>query len=172
VHFDDLEPCTFHSGHLDADAWAVPLRAVGWLEHPYPFATGEAPVGLVGKLMTLADQTRSAFSQYQFRGVHECSVCIVEGLGRSGGGVGWSQENLIIPGNGEIYAAPGGVAHYVKDHHYLPPSAFIAAVMECPDCSSDEYLQTLVRANNGKAIPLERFEDLLRRERARRERAG
>jgi hypothetical protein len=83
-------------------------------------------------------------------------VCIFEARGRSGGGVGWSQENLIIPGTGEIYAAPGGIAHYVRDHRYLPPPGFIAAALACPDCSSDEYLELLLRTNDGKAIPLER----------------
>jgi hypothetical protein len=158
LHFEDLELCTYHTG-----AWAVPLRAVGWLEAPHPFTRGDEPDGLVTRLLTLAEQTRRTFAQYQFRGGHQCSVCVAEGGGISVGGLSWSQENLIIPGVGEVYAAPGGVAHHVRDHHYLPPSAFVASAMACPDCSSAEYLETLVRANNGQAIPMERFEDLLRR---------
>jgi hypothetical protein len=167
LYFKDLDLCTYHSDHLDADAWAVPLRAVGWLEDPEPFTRGDAPEGLVEKLLTLAGQTRRAFAQYQFRGVHECSLCVAEGLGKSGGGIGWSQENLILPGAGEVYAAPGGVAHYVSDHRYLPPAEFIAAAMACPDCGSIEYLEALVRANKGNVVPLERFEDVVRREQLR-----
>ncbi len=163
MYFEDLQLCTYNSGHLHANRWAVPLRAVGWLEHPYPFTTGTAPEGLAARLVTLAAQTRSTFNQYTYRGVHECSLCVAEGRDSSGAGVGWSQENLLIPGMGEIYAAPGGVAHYVSDHRYLPPPAFIAAAMACPDCDSLEYLETLRRANGGKPIPLERFEALLRR---------
>jgi len=152
MHFDDLAPCTYHSGPLDAGAWRAPLRAIGWLEHPHQFPLGTVPVGLVWRLRALITQTNEHFPGYRFRGVHACSLCDAEG--RKHGSLGWSQENLIIPGEDEVFAAPGGIVHYVEDHRYLPPAAFIAAALACPDCGTTEYLAALRRANGGHELPL------------------
>jgi hypothetical protein len=56
---------------------------------------------------------------------------------------------LIVPGVAEVHAAPGGIAHYVADHGYLPPAGFIAAAMACPDCGSANYFEMLRAANCG-----------------------
>jgi hypothetical protein len=153
VYFDDLALCFYHHGPLDADSWAVPLRAVGWLEHPHEVPVGSVPAGFASRLAELVVQTETTFQQYTFRGVHECSHCLA--AGGAARAVGWSQENLIIPGDGEVFAAPGGIVHYVEDHGYCPPARFVAAVMACPDCDSPEYLQALRRANANREIPVE-----------------
>ena len=161
MHFNDLDLCTYHPGPLEASTWAVPLRAIGWLEHPHAFATGTAPDGLVAALTRLVEQTRSQLAQYRFRGAYDCSFCSAAGC--KTGGAGWSQENLIVPGAGEIYAAPGAVVHYIADHSYLPPPKFIAAVMACPDCGSSAYFDALRRVNREQALPLESKDDYARR---------
>lgn len=186
MHFTDLEPCFYAPGPLDADAWSVPLRAVGWLEDPHPFSVGVAPDGLLPKLKTLVDQTRRELSHHMFRGFEVCSICEAQGhvplivdvsepgrrnradasqenLFMTGDpNVYWSQENLIIPGDGEVFAAPGGIVHYIEKHGYLPPSTFITAVFKCPDVGSPEYFQALRAANGDKLPPLESYEDFLR----------
>jgi hypothetical protein len=161
MHFTDLELCEYHPGALDASSWAVPLRAVGWLEHPHPYATGAPPEGLATRLETLIEQTRVRFSQLTFRGVHRCGICELHG--QSFGSVGWSQENLIVPGAGEVFAAPGGVVHYVTSHDYLPPAAFVTAAMNCPSVGSPAYFEALRVANSGTAPPLESSEEFSRR---------
>ena len=165
MHFDDLEPCVYHRGALDASAWAVPLRAVGWLEAAYRFTSGDVPDGVVFRLAHMVEQTRRAFPHYVFRGGHDCSLCAAEG--RWVRTAGWSQENLIIPGEGQIYAAPSGVVHYIEHHRYRPPQAFIAAALNCPDCDSPNYLEVLRHANRGLQIPMESDEAYMRRSRER-----
>jgi hypothetical protein len=73
-----------------------------------------------------------------------------------------------VPGTAEVFAAPGGIVHYIADHSYLPPEAFILAVMTCPDCGSSEYLDALRRANLGKDLPMESKDEFQQRIRARR----
>lgn len=161
MHFDDLQPCRYHPGHLDAASWMVPLRAIGWLEHPYQFEVGLTPEPLVARLAVLLDQTREHFSHHRFRGAHDCSLC--EAAGRFTGGVGWSQENLVIPGASEVYAAPGAIVHYISDHGYRPPAAFLQAIASCPDCGSDAYFDALRHANAGVLPPIESSEQFSRR---------
>ncbi|MBW3596996.1 MAG: hypothetical protein KY475_06945 [Planctomycetes bacterium] len=68
MHIPDLQLCRYHNGPLDADSWAVPLRAVGWLEHPHSYTQGPVPFGFADKLGSLVKQMREAFPQYVFRG--------------------------------------------------------------------------------------------------------
>ena len=156
MHFEDLEPCYYHPGPLDADAWAVPLRAVGWLEHPHEFEVGAVPVWFVSRIGQMLEQTRQHLPHYRFRGAYECSFC--RAAGHHTGGGGWSQENLIVPGIHEVYAAPGWIIHYVSDHSYRPPIAFVEAVASCPDCGSEQYFEALRCANAGLEPPVRSFE--------------
>ena len=146
------ELCRYHTGPFDAENWSVPLRAVGWLEYPHQFNTGATPNELVPRLEMLIKQTRTAYSHYSFRGMMDCSICKSTGL-HSPGPI-WSQENILVPGNGAVFAAPGGIVHYVEVHSYRPPKEFIDAVLKCPDCDSREYRDALYSANGGNAPPL------------------
>jgi hypothetical protein len=74
---------------------------------------------------------------------------------------------LLIPGDGEIFAAPEGVVHYVEDHQYAPPNRFVTAVLGCPDIGTDEYFTELRRVNLGQKIPLQskaEFDAMFRRQ--------
>jgi len=77
-----------------------------------------------------------------------------------------SSENLLIPGRNEIYAAPGGLVHYISTHSYLPPVGFIEGVASCPDPGSRQYLEALRRANAGIEPPIESHDVELARSRA------
>jgi hypothetical protein len=131
----------------------VPLRAVGWLEHPAEFNQGVAPVELLPKLRQLVESAREKYPHYYFRGVHACSLCAAAGC--EGPGPVWSQENIFVPGSDEVFVAPGGIVHYVEEHNYLPPDEFIKAVLTCPEYGSEEFVETLRSANGGHAPPLE-----------------
>ena len=151
----DLDVFHYHNGPFDPDNWAVPLRAVGWLEHPHSFTTGNVASAVISKLKAMAEQTRSAYPQYTFRGVKSCSFCLSAGLPDPG--PIWSQENILVPGIGVVYISPGGIAHYVEAHSYLPPVEFLEAVSGCPDCGSSDYREALRSANLGNEPPLEVF---------------
>jgi hypothetical protein len=43
-----------------------------------------------------------------------------------------SSEIRVFSRNGDIYAAPTLIYHYVNPHHYAPPGAFIQALNEGP----------------------------------------
>jgi hypothetical protein len=152
MHFPDMQLCRY--GPLDAVSWAVPFRAIGWLEHPHSFQTGVVPARLVPRLEELISQTVATFPEFGFLGLKTCSIC--RATGQESPGPVWSQENLIVPGAGEVYVAPSGIVHYVRDHGYMPPRRFIEAALDCPDCSSPNYLRALRDANGGLESPLER----------------
>ena len=44
-------------GSLDAASWAVPLRAVGWLEHGHGFAVGDV-IALVNRFLPIPKPVR------------------------------------------------------------------------------------------------------------------
>lgn len=159
MHIHDFGVVRYHSGPFDPQKWGVPLRAVGWLEHPFQFPTGVAPTELVPKLAKLVEQMRRTFSHYNFRGGKTCSLCEASGL--TSPGPIWSQENLFIPGPDEVYMAPGGVVHYVEAHSYLPPAPFMHGVLRCPDCDTPDYLAALRIANAGLEPPVYPFVPLI-----------
>ena len=151
MYFADMELCTYHSGPFDAGNWSVPLRAVGWLESPHLFLTGVASHALVSKLTELAIKTGSRYPHEKFRGLHVCSFCREKGPATSLTG---SHINVFIPGDDVVYIAPAGIVHYIETHSYAPPPEFVAAVLRCPDPSTDDYSQMLRNSNRGKDPPL------------------
>ena len=166
----DLTVFRYHNGPFDPQNWAVPLQAVGWLEHPHQFATGNVGTAVISKLKAMVEQTRSTYPQNNFRGVKSCSLCIAANLPDPG--PIWSQENIFVPGVGVVYVSPGGIPHYVETHLYLPPVDFLEAVSKCPNCGSNEYREALRSANRGNEPPLEVFKPYVFTGSKNRERKG
>lgn len=126
--------------------------AVGWLEHGYAFSLGTPFPDLLDKLKGLIEKARVEHSQYNFRGLHDCSLCEkIPDLPPLQN----SHINLFVPGQDVIYAATAGTVHYVECHRYLPPDAFIEAVTHCPEYGSAAYYDALRTANRGQPIPLQ-----------------
>ena len=65
-----------------------------------------------------------------------------------------SHINLFIPGRDVLYLATGRADHYIDFHSYVPPLAFIGALMACPNPESAEYKAALLRLNKGQEPPL------------------
>jgi len=149
THFRELELIRYHNGPCDADEWHCPLLAVGWLEREESFTTGACPPSVLEKLRDLRGQFNLAFSEFSFRGLHECSFCETGVRALSD-----SHINFFIPGKDVIYLAPGRVDHYIQAHAYLPPQEFIEAVFGCPDPVSSEYTFALKELNHGRRPPL------------------
>ena len=154
MYFEDLSPCHYHSGPCGADNWMSPLLAVGWLEHPNPFPTGEPLEDLTTRLEGMVGLTSEHYSHHHFRGLHACDLCPPD-ESSPWSGAAQSHLNLWIPGEGIIYIAPGLITHYIRDHFYQPPAGFIAAVMACPEYGSPSYCSALQAANGGQAPPLQ-----------------
>ncbi len=157
MYIKDLDLCRYYTGPFDADNWAVPLRAVGWLTHPEPFTTGVASAEFTFKLKRIVEQVRSAYPHFGFRGVQVCSLCVA--VGQKSPGPVWSQENIFIPGSGVVYIAPAGIVHYVEMHQYLPPSEFVESVLSCPDPSAKEYYEAIRASNAGIKLPFQSADD-------------
>jgi hypothetical protein len=165
VHIPDLALCKYHDGPLNAESWYVPLLAIGWLEHPYSFATGATTPSIVSRLTALIEQTRAVYRQYTFRGVHECSLCSASQR-HPHKEVGWSQDNLLLPGANVVYAAPSGIVHYIEEHAYRPPQEFLDAVAACPAVDTHQYQDALRLSNAGADLPLETWSECLAKSRA------
>jgi len=134
VFIPDLAPyaCAFR--------WAVPLYAVGWLEHSAPYTRGAAPAELVKKLEALAKKPIIVSMGY-----HECSFCGYSGR--------FWDRRIYIPGDGEVFVTPGGADHYIESHSYLPPARFIDAALRCPDPDSAAYWAAMRESNAGIDAP-------------------
>jgi hypothetical protein len=160
MHFDDLTLCHYQDGPFDPANWRAPLLAIGWLERPYPFPSGEVPHGLADTLHAMAEKARELYALYCFWGLEHCSFCVAEN--RTPPGPVWSQENLFVPGQGVIYLSPGGIGHYVEVHSYCPPQEYVDAVLSCPPYGSSRYCEALRTANRGESVPLLPDEEFLR----------
>ena len=151
MYFPDLALCEYGFGPTDAKEWQVPLRAVGWLEHPHHYARGTLPSSVRTRLLRLRDQTEDAFWHHGYCGLHDCSLC------KAASGrltpLHLSAINIFVPGNNCVYAAPGAIDHYFEAHTYWPPEEFCDAVLQCPDCRTPEYWEALRRSNGGP-VPL------------------
>ena len=113
THFADLTPHTY-SNVTDGEI----VLNVGWLCGSQPYNTGAASREFQTALADLV-----ARPVMLHRGTHACN------LGDADCPCGNGQIRVL--GLDDIwYSAPTLVHHYVVDHHYLPPLAFISAVLD------------------------------------------
>ena len=137
AYFEDLTPYTYRAGETH-------ILNVGWLEASKGFLRGPVPFRFAMRLQKLSETPVNVM-----RGLHYCDLCIppqdiieqepsyeeVWELNRCGSG-----EVRVRNAAGTCFAAPALVWHYVAEHQYQPPEAFIDAVMfafENPDSQPD-----------------------------------
>lgn len=109
------------------------VLTVGWLEPEHPFARGVVPAGFGDRIRALIVEA----SVNQMRGYHKCAFCAPNTPRQSvmlGGREVWlGAAEVWLPGaEGNALAAPNMIVHYVEEHSYLPPDAFVRATMS-PD---------------------------------------
>ena len=71
-----------------------------------------------------------------FAGPHNCELCAAH----------LDSGEIIVPAGELLFVAPTMVAHYVAQHEYLPPLAFVRAVMACPEPGTSAYAEAVVFA--------------------------
>lgn len=108
------------------------VRAVGWLDARHPFPTG--PVSPVF-VAALRRHLQHPWQPVATAGWHDCELCESKPV--------TGCANVWIPDKSAVYVAPELILHYIEDHHYRPPIAFIAAVMFCPEQGTPEYLRLI-----------------------------
>ena len=122
MYIRDLDPCNYgecESGPLRSENWAVPLKAIGWLEHSHQFERGDTPEGFMVQLEGLVERPPLSLT---YLGMLICSICVAEGL-ESPGPV-WSQENILVPGGGRHLRLTRGNRPLLPGT-LLPPSSGI-----------------------------------------------
>ena len=120
-------------------------RNVGWLEKGHDFKRRVPDEELLERLWRLC-----WISVAQTRGFHLCDFCPDASSSR------WDTaerddrrlslgtcEIRVFGSNGEIFAAPSLIYHYVEAHHYCPPDDFVEAVMKGPIPPEEAYFALL-----------------------------
>jgi hypothetical protein len=131
MHYPDLSPYQYLASARRADVYSV-----GWLEVGRAFAKGRVPPHILDCILDLCARPVNWTA-----GLQICSLCprqestpdkpVAGGVVMKHGGkdilVG-SGEIWVKGGDRKIYAAPTMIAHYIRDHGYQPPQAFLDAV--------------------------------------------
>ncbi|MDE7225082.1 MAG: hypothetical protein K2O34_15055 [Acetatifactor sp.] len=122
---------------------------IGWLKKGHLFSKGDVPEEFVEQLWKYL-----RYPVQVCRGFHECDFCkmnrgvpIVEFKGEKRK-VGY-YEMRIWGKDGNVYAAPSLIVHYILEHGYRPPREFIDAVMDSENADSDEYYQKALEYSKG-----------------------
>jgi len=126
--FEDLTPYSYSPWYEMPDR-GLPLN-VGWLEYGMPFPTATPEPAFADRLRLLIVHARS----HATRGDHCCDICPPipnEDLKRLLETPCGSSEIRALGSDGQRFAAPELIAHYVESHQYAPPRPFVDAVMRC-----------------------------------------
>lgn len=129
---------------------------VGWLDRKHEYSQDEPSDPFVERLWLFC-----LAAIYKTMGFHECELCSQPSFGlhvQRGDEELWlgSAEIRVFGREGETYAAPNLIYHYVVDHHYLPPEEFIRAVLEGRLPDSPEYLVRAEQFEWGRKAARER----------------
>ena len=124
MYLADLEPYSYSVPEPLSD-----VLAIGWLDGKHPFARAPIDAELVRRLRQLALTNRVL----KMRGVHRCEICGQEWW-RDDDPLGvLGHAEIWVPRDGGFFAAPDLLIHYIEDHQYAPPAAFVDAVLALPD---------------------------------------
>ena len=117
-------------------------KAVGWLDQEHDFQTGPSDEGALRALWEFCK-----ISVAQTRGCHPCPFCRTQ-VGTEAQRDGQSlllgtAEIRVFSPEGQVYAAPTLIYHYVAHHQYRPPVEFLTALLNGPRPGSPDYFALL-----------------------------
>jgi hypothetical protein len=137
TYYKDLSEYSYHNGAFHRPrTWNV-----GWLGLEHEFEQVEPTDGILDKLWSFCK-----ISVAQMRGIHECEFCRDDSYYAERKGetlLLGSSEIRVFSCDGETYAAPTLIYHYMKSHNYKPPDKFIRALKEGPAPETQEYFDRL-----------------------------
>jgi hypothetical protein len=118
MYFPDLTP------YADYDQPGHRIFRVGWLEKSEMFETAEPPECVVDSL-----KKQLSFRVLRTRGRFRCHLCkrreyleLDEYKQTLGSAQIWIENGQVT------YACPDMIIHYIEEHHYKPPAAFLTAL--------------------------------------------
>lgn len=135
MYYPDLSVYRYEQDEADER-----LVNVGWLDGQHEYVRGGGPEGLPERLLLFCHRRVN-----RTRGLHYCEICPPEAAGPIRVQIGdesvllGSAEIRVFGEDGAVYAAPDLIYHYVTEHRYLPPEAFIEAVLVSPLPGTAEY---------------------------------
>jgi len=140
AYYEDLSAYDYHEIGL-AHAGRSPTLNVGWLAAGHDFPQAAPRDAVLDQLWRFCK-----VSVVQMRGIHECELCSIEAFRAEHNGetllLGTSEIRVLSP-EGDVYAAPTLVYHYVKAHRYLPPAGFLSALEHGPCPPEPAYFDQL-----------------------------
>ena len=138
THFEDLTTYSYGA----AEAPEASAQNIGWLASGVDFPTAPPDPQFVERLWRFCK-----ISIGQTRGLHECELCRSResNVARRNGEelLLGSAEIRVVAIQGQLFAAPNLIYHYVVSHNYCPPAEFERAVLagSCPP--DDSYFDLL-----------------------------
>ena len=117
-YFADLSPHTYTPSD------GIEVVNVGWLDQAHPFTKGETAQEFREALRRLCESPIRLH-----RGFHVCQFCPKKVRAAQRSNTGNGQIRIKGP-DGTWFAAPTMIHHYVEAHNYLPPPAFVHAVLQ------------------------------------------
>ncbi len=143
THFRDMsDGCQFR---LSGGA----VRAIGWLSIQHEYSKGTMATAM--RDLVLKNLESGLHTDF-YMGQHVCEYCYDKtnpgkriGLGDEAFVSGYPAGNgaIIIPGKQHLFVAPVLISHYIEEHEYLPPSAFIDALLDSPNFLSEEWFDRM-----------------------------
>lgn len=149
VHFRDLTDYAYFEGPLrDQGQSRLRVKNVGWLARGHAFESGAPELRTLDALWALC----GVFVN-ETRGLHLCDLCPAPlaptSVTRGGKTLLLgSAEIRAFSSDGQTFAAPNLIFHYVSVHHYNPPAAFVAALQAMRVPLTGEYFQCLDEAGS------------------------
>jgi len=142
TYYEDLSEYSYHE--VGVGISHPKAKNVGWLAAGKKFRTSEPTKHLLDKLWNICK-----VSVVQMRGIHQCELC----PNVDADFATRNDENLLLGSaeirvfshNGDVYAAPTLIYHYMLDHQYLPPDEFLRALNEGPIPPAQEYFERLAK---------------------------
>lgn len=142
---EDMSP---YVGAPDETILGLAPLAVGWLRHNVPFPVGQTPTLFRARLLDfcLPEHTIQTHSLAEMCGLG-CGRVPFFTFNQQTIQLGLAEIRVI--GDDDIFAAPTLIYHYVTEHKYRPPDAFIQAVLNGPTPGSPEHRALLRTLKNG-----------------------
>jgi hypothetical protein len=142
AYLEDLSNYTYGASYYGTPE----TKAVGWLTKGKDFPTAppnEEDLDLVWQFCSV--------SVALMRGGHDCEFC-PSGSARRAKRKGEERllgvaEIRVFSRDGQVYAAPTLIYHYMATHHYKPPDQFLRALREGPRPPSQHYFDALAKLN-------------------------
>lgn len=122
---------------------------IGWLDGRHSYTRGNVSEQFLDKLWTYF-----SYPVNIYRGFHQCELCKKQNIEipiiqyKSEKRKAGFYEIRVFDREGNTYAAPSLIFHYITCHHYMPPQKFIDAVVN-GDATCKKYYEKILQFCDG-----------------------